>query len=479
MPTETLYAWPFNLSSPNSKGVCYETYSASKVNGEPRRPPEETTSISLRVLADVIRCWMKIRRERAALAKCRGSDNTSGTSITNSPTSSVDNIVDNDEVIDEIIDALDLHPLAPLERSIHVLRQVLPEQPQSPTLTDNARSPGQRGGIYSSQSSNSDRDSHHRSDSSASSRASTVDPSPEDLPTRKSSSPKLPKIITALPLTSASNQSPPPVPQICLVEATPQEAEYEERDRALEKARPTSSRNGSFNGRGMDTVHEDSTEDNDTCDSALNEATPTYDSEEVTFIKIHPCDRQQTEQGPESPKTATPVATKPEEGPTSKKSKRPLSSPPSKISFRDPFRSVERSSSKPDIRVETIEYGSPDSLLASSNKDTAGTQPLSVGDDRLASDNNFADQSSAHPNPSNPDYQQVEKGETIDQGGYGLSASGGDQFAKENQTGQGFSSTQDTSGQFKPSIQDSTGNINYRADAPSDTDNVTHRGPDM
>ena len=111
--------------------------------------------------------------------------------------------------------------------------------------------------------------------------------------------------------------------------------------------------------------------------------------------------------------------------------------------------------------------------------DTAGTQPLSVGDDRLASDNNFTDQSSAQPNPSNPDHQQNEMGETIDQGGYGLSASGGDQFAKKNQTGQGFSSTQGTSGQFQPSIQDSIGNTNYRADAPSDTDNVTHRNPDM
>lgn len=104
-------------------------------------------------------------------------------------------------------------------------------------------------------------------------------------------------------------------------------------------------------------------------------------------------------------------------------------------------------------------------------------QPLSAGDDRLASDTNFTDQSSAHPNPSED--PQVESGETIDQGGYGLSASGGDQFAKENQTGQGFSSTDSSGGQFKPSVQDSIANTTYRADAGSDSDTVTHRGPDM
>lgn len=109
--------------------------------------------------------------------------------------------------------------------------------------------------------------------------------------------------------------------------------------------------------------------------------------------------------------------------------------------------------------------------------DTSGVQPLSAGDDRLASDYNFTDQSSAHPNPS--DDQGYEQGETIDQGGYGVSASGGDQFAKENQTGQGFSSTQPSGGQFKPSVQDLSANTTYREDAGSDPDTVTHRGPDM
>lgn len=366
LPTETLYAWPFNLSSPGTKGVCYETYSASRDNGEPRRPPEGTMSVSLRVLADVIRCWMRIRRDRAALAKRRGSDNGSTFSTNSSPTSSVDDIVDNDEVMDEIIDTLNLHPLAPLERSIHVLRQVLPEHSGYPTQPDDGGSARQR--ELDSSPADSDRDSHHRSDSSASSRASTVEPGVEDAPATQSSSPKLPKINTALP-RSSSSQSPPPVPQIRLVEATPQETDYTERDRALEKARPANSRKGSFNSRSMDTVHEDATEDNDTKDSASNEATSTFDSEEVTFIKIHPCDRQQAEQGPTSPtspKTATSVASSPGEASTVK-SKRMLSSSPSKVSFRDPFKNVQRSSSKPDIRVETIEYGSPDSLMASSN----------------------------------------------------------------------------------------------------------------
>ncbi|KAJ1040444.1 hypothetical protein NDA10_000578 [Ustilago hordei] len=369
MPTETLYAWPFNLSSPDAKGVCYETYAAGKHDGHTRRPPEGMMSISLRVLADVIRCWMKIRRTRAALAKRGGPESSSISSRLNSSPSSVDDVVDNDEVIDEIVEALDLHPLAPLERSIHLLRQVLPEQPGSPTRSDNEGCLRQRESILTSSGSDSDLDSRHRSEPSVSSRASTVEPSLEDLPSKKTSSPKLPKINTTLP--SLSQQNTPSVPQICLVEATPQEAEYEERDRALEKARPISSRNSSFNSRSMDTVHENDSEDDDnnTCDSTLREATPTHDSGEVTFIKIHPCDRRPLEQHSASPKTATPAALNPKE-PIAANSERTHSSSPSKVSFPDPFNSLQRSTSKPDIRVETIEYGSPDSLLVSSNKDS-------------------------------------------------------------------------------------------------------------
>ncbi|SPO21866.1 uncharacterized protein UTRI_01854_B [Ustilago trichophora] len=83
--------------------------------------------------------------------------------------------------------------------------------------------------------------------------------------------------------------------------------------------------------------------------------------------------------------------------------------------------------------------------------------------------------SSTNPS-SNP---QVESGKTIDQGGYGLSASGGDQFAKENQTGQGFSSTPSSGGQFKPSVQDSMANTTYRANAGSDSDIVIHCGSEV
>ncbi|SNX83208.1 uncharacterized protein MEPE_01914 [Melanopsichium pennsylvanicum] len=111
------------------------------------------------------------------------------------------------------------------------------------------------------------------------------------------------------------------------------------------------------------------------------------------------------------------------------------------------------------------------------SSNTSGTQPLSAGDDRLHSDNNFTDQSSAHPNPAGD--QPSESGETIDQGGYGLSASGGDQFAKENQTGQGFSSTQPSGGQFKPSVQDSAANETSRSDAPQDPGSISHRAFDL
>lgn len=350
IPTQTLYAWPFNLSSPDAKGVCYETLYTDKSDGAVQTPPEGTMSTSLRVLTDVIRCWMKIRRERSALAKRKGSDG-SATSATSSATSTIDAVVDNDEVIDEIILDLRLHQLTPFERSIHLLRQKLPER----TGSEDQKRFSSSSSSPSSPGPDSDRDSRCRSSSSASSsassRASTVEASPEDaLRTRKASSPKLPKLNTALPTTP-----PSPVPQIRLVEATPQEADYEERDRMLGAATsPSISRNGSYAGANMDTVHEDESEE-------IGESS--HDSGEVTFIKVHPCDRADSE--PTSPKTTTSPVSSP-----SKSSRRAIPSP-TKVFFRDPFKTSDRATSKPSIKVEAIEYGSPESLLASTSRNKA------------------------------------------------------------------------------------------------------------
>lgn len=371
MPTETLYAWPFNLSSPGAKGVCYETCSQEKDGSAPRIPPEGNMSTSLRVLADVIRCWMRIRRERSALAQ-HPSSTGAPTGSPTSPTTSLDRVLDDDEVISDIIDTLRLYPLTPFERSIHLMRQKLPEQSdpeavdQRPQSTIRDKTTSHRGRPQSSSSSSEggsddDRDSHHRSDSCASSQASTVEASPErSFRAKPAGSPKLPKINTAV-------DTKPAVPQIRLVEATPQDSAYEERDRVLlERAAPSSARSSSFGSRSMDTVHEDASEAVDADENAA-----TIDSGEVKFIDIQACRRADVEEVP-SPKTATPPRSAPTPdttfqqaatAPTSSKTSTRAS--PNKVTFRDPFKGITRSGSKPEIRVEAIEYGSPESLLTS------------------------------------------------------------------------------------------------------------------
>lgn len=330
-------------------------------------------STSLRVLAHVIRCWMRIRRERSALAQHRGSPG-SPTSGLSSPTTSLDRVLDDDEVISEIIDTLRLYQLTPFERSIYLLRQVLPEQ-SSPEPADqsqqsnihdkptSSRGRPQPSSSYSEGGSDDDRDSHHRSDSCASSQASTVEASPE--PTfhaKLAASPKLPKINTAV-ASGGSNDMKTAVPQIRLVEATPQDSAYEERDRVLEKAMPTTARNSSFGSRSMDIVHEDASEAVE-----ADEGTITMDIGEVRFIDIQACNRAEAEEVP-SPKTATPLSPSATDDTRSRQaassSTKTARSSPTKVSFRDPFKGIQRSSSKPEIRVEAIEYGSPESLMSS------------------------------------------------------------------------------------------------------------------
>ncbi|SNX83207.1 uncharacterized protein MEPE_01913 [Melanopsichium pennsylvanicum] len=363
VPTETLFAWPFNLSSPESKGVCFETYSVSQQDGMVRRPPDGAMSTSLRLLAEVIRCWMKIQRERAAQHKRSGSDG-SDASRTNIPRSSVDAIVDNDEVVDRIVETLGLIQLTPLERSLHLLRQVLPEQ-CSPEDDDRDERGHALSLAKSSSSAESDEDRERQrwSESSSSSRASTVEPSIfADQPSpRKASCPKLPKINTAVPSQEATS-----VPQIRLVEATPQELQYAERDRAFEMG--TASRNSTFSGRGMNTVHEDTSEDTEV------EATSTYDSGEVIFIKVHSCNQKDVSEEPECRKAASAEMFDAKKASQINKEAPSISS--SKVFFRDPFKSVKRRSSKPNIvRVETIESGSPESLSSSVLKSKSTKRP--------------------------------------------------------------------------------------------------------
>ncbi|SPO21867.1 uncharacterized protein UTRI_01855_B [Ustilago trichophora] len=186
---------------------------------------------------------------------------------------------------------------------------------------------------------------------------------------KKASSPKLPKINTSLPNSKPEVQAA--VPQICLLEATPQEAEYEERNRTLERAmNSASSCNSSFTGQNMDTVHKDDSEDVD------YEATPMCDSGEVTFIKIHPYDQSEPEV-PTSPKMASPMPTSALPKWTASKTKQASSPSGTKVFFHDPFKgSTERISSKPSICVEAIKYGSPDSLIVSSDREASKPKSL-------------------------------------------------------------------------------------------------------
>ncbi|CBQ71892.1 conserved hypothetical protein [Sporisorium reilianum SRZ2] len=372
MPTETLYAWPFSLSSPDAKGVCYETCSREQEGGAARVPPEGTMSTSLRVLADVIRCWMRIRRERSALAQHRGSTGSPTSGLGSPTTTSLDQVLDNDEVISDVIDTLRLYQLTPFERSIYLLRQNLPEQstpePADPSQQSEATSPRGRPQSSSSSSeggSDDDRDSHHRSDSCASSQASTVEASPErPFHPKLAASPKLPKINTAVASRASADDDKTAVPQIRLVEATPQDSTYEERDRVLERATPSTARSSSFGSRSMDTVLEDASEALDADDGPA-----TTDSGEVKFINIEACNRAEAEEV-SSRKTATlpgsPANTETtSQPPASSSSNKTWRPSPTKVSFRDPFKGIQRSSSKPEIRVEAIEYGSPESLLTS------------------------------------------------------------------------------------------------------------------
>lgn len=357
VPTETLYAWPFNLASPGSKGVCYETHFHDKEAGTTRVPPEGTMSTSLRVLADVIRSWMRIRRERSAIAKRKGSDGS------RSPgTSSLDDIVDNDEVLDDIVDHLGLHPLTPLERSIHLLRQKVPEPTdQGPESLERPQLEAS-----SSQESETDRESSsQRSISPSSSRASTADTSLEDVhQARKAPSPKLPQLQTALAKdrTSTDSDEETPVPKIHLTEATPQESSYAERDQVLQNATAIPGRHGRVSPRAMETVEEDASEDSDNLGS-------TNDSGEVNFVKIEPCDRSQDEDQV-SPKSESHVQLLPRKA-DSKAGTRSAGTSPKKVVFRDPFEGAvhqESTHSKPSLQVDTIEKDSPESLFASTRK---------------------------------------------------------------------------------------------------------------
>lgn len=318
-PTDTLFAWPFNMSSPGARGVCYETLYSDKETGAVRRPPEGAMSTSLRVLADVIRCWIRIRRDRSSVSRAGGAD-AAYASASASPTSSIDALVDNDEVVDQIIEDLGMAQLTPFERSIHLLRQVLPgelsEEPTSPT-----RAPSEAG---SSQVSDDDRDSRHRSDS-ASSRASTLESTADEVaPAQKASPNRPPKLTIALP---KSQQGSPKaeVPQIKLVEATPQEGEYEERDRALERAALARSRKNSPGG--MQTVLEAEDED--------KAATEVDEEGAVTYIEVVPVD-------PPSPSIKS----------------QPASPGKPKVTFRDPFKSIQPGRTEP-VALQSDEPASP------------------------------------------------------------------------------------------------------------------------
>lgn len=359
LPTETLYAWPFNLASPSAKGVCYETHSREEEGGNARLAPDGTMSTSLRVLADVIRSWMKIRRERSTLAQHRSSVSSSADGSSSPTTSSIDQVVDDDEVIDELIDTLRLHRLTPFERCIYLSRQALPE----PTLTEtchatqmaaqSSRGRSQSKSSSSNGESDDDQDWPQRSDSSASSRASTFEASPDHSPQPKQRcSAQLSKIDTSTVICSPHSPEGD-VPQIRLVEATPQDSAYEERDRALERAHTLANRSRGSVGRSMDTVHEDASEDMDAKEDSCNR-------EEVPFVKIHPCDRGVVTEDQNSPKKlGSSVAST--DAINSEVSKTSPSSP-TKVRFRDPFKTIPHGNSKTENQVGATEHDSSSSI---------------------------------------------------------------------------------------------------------------------
>lgn len=352
MPTETLYAWPFNLSSPDAKGVCYETHSAEE-EGEPARiPPEGTMSISLRVLADVIRKWMTIRGERSALSRRRGSS-ASLSRLPGSPGSSFDDVVDNDEVVDEIIEDLRLYPLTPFERSVYLLRQKLPhesiEEPspaEQRSRRDSVPSPGaQSDSSWSSSDAGSEDESRSRnhSTSSISSRGSMADASPSHSP-KDTSPPELPKLDTTL-----SSKKEEEIPQSRSNEATPRAEAYEDRNMALEKAAHSRIRDSRYGGRSMNTVHEDACESDD-----ADVSTPTHYS-------------AQRAQAAESlsPRTVVAAISDAIEAASSSSSTTPS---PSKVIFRDPFQGAKNPPSKPAIQAEVIDEDSPETQVAFSTR---------------------------------------------------------------------------------------------------------------
>ncbi|KAJ9478235.1 hypothetical protein PHBOTO_001814 [Pseudozyma hubeiensis] len=316
-------------------------------------------STSLRVLADVIRSWMKIRRERSTVAQHCSSVSSPADGPSSPTTSSIDRVVDDDEVIDELIDTLRLHQLTPFERCIYLSRQALPE----PTLTEtchatqmaaqSSRGRSQSKSSSSNGESDDDQDWRQRSDSSASSRASTVEASPDHSPRPKQRcSAQLSKIDTSIVICSPHSPEGD-VPQIRLVEATPQDSAYEERDRALERATTLANRSIGSMGRSMDTVHEDASEDMDAKEDSC-------DREEVTFVKIHPCDRGAVAEDQISPKkVVSSVAST--DAVNSEHSKTSPSSP-TKVRFRDPFKAIPHGNSKTENQVGATEHDSSNSI---------------------------------------------------------------------------------------------------------------------
>lgn len=345
MSTETLYAWPFNLSSPDAKGVCYETHSAEK-EGEPARiPPEGTMSISLRVLADVIRRWMTIRRGSSA----------SLSTLPGSPGSSFDDVVDNDEVVDEIIEDLRLHPLTPFERSVYLLRQNLPhesiEEPsaaEQPSRRESVPSPGaQSDSSWSSSDAGSEDEPRRRdrSTSSISSRGSMTDGSPSHSP-KDIFPPELPKLDTALPAKKKDAE----IPQSRSNEATPRAEAYEDRNVALERAALSRIRDSKCGGRSMDTVHEDASESDD-----AEVSTPTHDSAQ----------RAQAAESLSPRKVVAAISNAIEAASSSSSGATPS---PSKVIFRDPFQGAKNHPSKPAIQAEVVDEDSPETQVAFSTR---------------------------------------------------------------------------------------------------------------
>ncbi|KAN0063159.1 hypothetical protein ACQY0O_004323 [Thecaphora frezii] len=130
-PAQTLYAWPFDLSGSDSKGTCYVTPFVSHPGADPVQPPPEALSVSLRVLADVVRTWIGQGHAKSASFRRNSNDTYKGPAsplhqIPGSVSPTLSQAESDFGIVESINTALGLATVDNAARSVHLARQRLP-----------------------------------------------------------------------------------------------------------------------------------------------------------------------------------------------------------------------------------------------------------------------------------------------------------------------------------------------------------------